>query len=90
MKIYIYTDNFDIAYVITSGFKINVNEVGIVIPQNAVSNMTDGVINYRIEGYLNGDFYMEQRQSNYYLKTPSFGMDDTNIIAGKQRLNKLL
>ena len=81
MKIYIYTDNFDIAYVITSGFKINVNEVGIVIPQNAVSNMTDGVINYRIEGYLNGDFYMEQRQSNYYLKTPSFGMDDTNIIA---------
>ena len=81
MKIYIYTDNFDIAYVATSGFKINVNEVGIVIPQNAVSNMSDGVINYRIEGYLNGDFYMEQRQSNYYLKTPSFEMQDTNIIA---------
>ena len=81
MKIYIYTDNFDIAYVATSGFKINVNEVGLVIPQNAVSNMTDGVINYRIEGYLNGDFYMEQRQSNYYLKTPSFEMQDTNIIA---------
>jgi hypothetical protein len=81
MKIYIYTDNFDIAYVATSGFKINVNEVGLVIPQNAVSNMTDGVINYRIEGYLNGDLYIEQRQSNYYLKTPSFEMQDTNIVA---------
>ena len=81
MKIYIYTDNFDIAYVVTSGFKINVNEVGIVIPQNAVNNMSDGIINYRIEGYLNGEFYMEQRQSNYFLKTPSFEIEDTNIIA---------
>lgn len=81
MKIYIYTDNFDIAYVVTSGFKINVNEVGLVVPQNAVNNMSDGIINYRIEGYLNGEFYMEQRQSNYYLKTPSFEIEDETIIA---------
>lgn len=80
MKIYIYTDNFDIAYVVTSGFSINVNEVVLVIPKNAVNNVADGVINYRVEGYLNGDFYMEQRQSNYYLKTPSFEIEEVNII----------
>lgn len=71
MKILLYTDSYDIAVEYTKGFTINNNEVKVIVSNNDFNNMNDGVIKYRVEGYIDNNYYVEERQSNYYLKTPS-------------------
>jgi hypothetical protein len=71
MKILLYTDSYDIAVEYTKGFTINDNEVKVIVSNNDFNNMNDGVIKYRVEGYIDNNYYVEERQSNYYLKTPS-------------------
>lgn len=71
MKILLYTDSYDIAVEYTKGFTINDNEVKVIVSNNDFNNMNDGVIKYRVEGYIDNNYYVEERQSNYFLKTPS-------------------
>lgn len=65
----IYTDDYNLATELIGRYTIEGNIVSIVVPETAVSNMNDGIINYIATGTINGNPYTIQRQSNYYLKT---------------------
>lgn len=71
LKLFIYTDNYNLAAEISEGIKVEGNIVNVVIQNYAVCNLNDGIINYIAKGNIEGREYIIERQSNYYLKSPS-------------------
>lgn len=71
LKLFIYTDNYNLAAEISEGIKVEGNIVNVVVQNYAVCNLNDGIINYIAKGNIEGREYIIERQSNYYLKSPS-------------------
>jgi hypothetical protein len=71
LKISLYTNDPSIAIEFTDRYTIDGNIVSIDIPNWAFGSMEDGVINYVAQGMIGDDTFLTNRQSNYYLKTPT-------------------
>lgn len=71
LKISLYTNDHEISADFTEGFEFNGNIVKFIVPAESLCNMNDGVLKYFIEGVIDGNTFMIERQSNYYLKSPS-------------------
>lgn len=71
LKVVLYTTNPEIAVQVTEGIVVEGNRVVFTLPSTAFASMDDGVINYIIEGIIDNDFFSTERQSDYYLKTPT-------------------
>lgn len=71
LKIALFTNDPSVAVEFTDRYTIDGCFVNIVVPNYAFGNMEDGVINYRAEGMIDDDTFITERQSNYFLKTPS-------------------
>lgn len=71
LKVVLYTTNPEIAVQVTEGIVVEGNKVIFTLPSTAFASMDDGVINYIIEGTIDNDFFSTERQSDYYLKTPT-------------------
>lgn len=71
LTISLYTTNYEIATEFTQFKRIDGNVVELIISAESVCNMDNGLIKYKFQGYINGDFYSEERQSDYMLKSPS-------------------
>ena len=71
LKVVLYTTDPEIAVQVNEGIVVEGNKVIFTLPSTAFAYMDDGVINYIIEGFVNNDFFSTERQSDYYLKTPT-------------------
>lgn len=71
LKISLYTNDPSIAIEFTDRYTIDGNIVSLDIPNWAFGSMEDGVINYVAQGMIGDDTFLTNRQSNYYLKTPT-------------------
>jgi hypothetical protein len=71
LKIALFTSNTDVYAEITNGYVIEDNIAIVTIPNYAFGSMEDGVINYVAQGIVGDETFVTQRQSNYFLKTPS-------------------
>lgn len=71
LNITLFTDDPHNVVEITDGYTIEGNVVVLKTNNYVFDGMNDGVINYKIEGIVNGESFTTQRQSNYFLKTPS-------------------
>lgn len=84
LSISLYTDNPIISADFIEGFELEGNILKMVVPAAALCNMKDGVINYSVQGFINGDFFNYDRQSNYFLKSPSTISNDTTCPEGEE------
>ena len=71
LKVVLYTTDPEIAVQVNEGIVVEGNKVIFTLPSTAFASMDDGVINYIIEGFVDNDFFSTERQSDYYLKTPT-------------------
>lgn len=70
VSVTLYTDPKDGTTVFTRNIEIDGNILTLEFPVYALAKNSDGVINYIVKGKLDGEQFLVQRQSNYYLKTP--------------------
>lgn len=71
IKIALFTNDPSVAIEFTDRYTIDDNILTLTVPTWAFGTMEDGVINYVIQGMHNDDAFITDRQSNYYLKTPT-------------------
>lgn len=71
LKIALYTNDPSMAIEFTGGYTIEGNIVSLTVPNYAFGTMEDGVINYVAQGMIDDDTFLTERQSNYFLKTPT-------------------
>lgn len=79
LKIVLFTgEDIDNHIEVVDGINVDGNMAVITLPARAFNNLEEGVINYIVEGVIDGDLFATERQSNYYLKTPlSYVVDDS-------------
>lgn len=70
IKFIFYTTNPENAVVVETGVTLNGNIASVPISADLFQNLEDGVLNYIVEGDLDDDTFVFERQSNYFLKTP--------------------
>ena len=71
LKIVLFTgEDIDNHIEVVDGINVDGNMAVITLPARAFNNLEEGVINYIVEGVIDGDLFATERQSNYYLKTP--------------------
>ena len=75
LKISLFTTDYQIAYTIEDGLKVDGDIVSLIVDGDYLTNMADGLIKYIAEG----DSYLIERQSNYFLKNPS-AMGGSDLI----------
>ena len=71
IKVALFTNDPSVAIEFTDRYTIDDNILTLKVPTWAFGTMEDGVINYVIQGMHNDDAFITDRQSNYYLKTPT-------------------
>ena len=71
IKVALFTNDPSVAIEFTDRYTIDDNILTLTVPTWAFGTMEDGVINYVIQGMHNDDAFITDRQSNYYLKTPT-------------------
>ena len=71
LKIALYTTNPDNAIEFTDRYTIDGNIATLIVPNYAFGTMEDGLINYVAQGIIDGETFYTNRQSNYFLKTPT-------------------
>ncbi len=71
VKVLLYTTDIDNAIEVIDGITLEGNVAEINLPSRAFLGMEDGMISYKVEGVVDGDIFITERQSNYYLKTLS-------------------
>lgn len=76
VRISFYTTNPSAPVTIEEGITIKGNIAFVDIPQNAFNKLNDGVISYSVYGIRDGISFMEERQSNYYLRGNIMSEDD--------------
>lgn len=71
LKIVLFTgEDIDNHIEVVDGINVDGNMAVITLPARAFNNLEEGVINYIVEGVIDGDLFATERQSNYYLKAP--------------------
>lgn len=76
LRIILYTTDIDKSIEVIDGIEMDGNTAIINLAPRAFLDMEDGVINYIVEGVIDGDLYHTERQSNYYLKSLSYINED--------------
>lgn len=76
LKIKLYTTNIEHAIEVIDGIDIENDIATIYLAPRAFLDMEEGVINYIIDGEVDGKPYHTERQSNYYLKNLSYISED--------------
>ena len=76
VRISFFTTNPSKSVTIDEGIAINGNIAVVDIPQNAFDSLNDGVLSYSVYGTRDGISFMEERQSNYYLRANIMSDDD--------------
>ena len=76
IKITLYTTDVDSAIKVIDGIVIEGDSAIINLAPRAFMGMEDGVINYAVDGLVDGKPFHTERQSNYYLKTLSYISED--------------
>lgn len=71
LKIILFTTNPEVVFEINEGINVVGNIATFTVPNYAFGNMEDGVINYIVNGLMDDEAFITERQSNYYLKTPT-------------------
>ena len=71
IKFYFYTTNPEHSVEVDGNIIFNGNIATIPISSELFNDLDDGVISYLAKGVLNDEPFVFERQSNYYLKTPS-------------------
>lgn len=72
IKIILYTTDVDVAIEIVDNITIEGNIATVSLGGRAFLHMDEGLINYIIEGMVDGDVFHTERQSDYMLKDVSF------------------
>lgn len=72
IKIILYTTDVDVAIEIVDDITIEGNIATVSLGGRAFLHMDEGLINYIIEGMVDGDVFHTERQSDYMLKDVSF------------------
>ena len=87
LRIKLYTTKIEDAIEVIDGIAMEDNMAVLNLAPRAFVAMEDGVINYVVEGTIDGDAYYMVRQSNYMLKTLSYinedGVAAKTIVANK-------
>lgn len=72
LRIKLYTTDVEDAIEVIDGIELEDNIAIIRLAGRAFMGMEDGIINYIVEGVVEGDLYHTERQSNYTLRSLSF------------------
>lgn len=89
LSISLYTDEPELSADFIDGFDFHGNIVSFIVPAEALCNLHDGVLRYTVQGYKGEDFFVIERQSNYFLKSPSeYGKCDLNPINETLNVNE--
>ena len=78
LKITLYTTDANNSVVIEDGIVFENNIATIPLSSRALLFMDDGVLNYKVEGEIDGDVFSTTRQSNYFVKTLPY-IDENGI-----------
>lgn len=71
IKVALFTDDPSVAIEFTDRYTIEDNILKLTVPNYTFDDMGDGLINYVIKGKHNNADFITDRQSNYFLKTPT-------------------
>lgn len=89
VSVTLYTDPKDGSTVFTRNIEIDGNILTLEFPAYAFTKKSDGVINYIVKGKLDGEQFLVQRQSNYFLKTPDGFDAEAYPIPGDVKVTSL-
>lgn len=64
-----YTTNPEVSVLVKDNIKVNKNIATVEIGSTQLDELNDGLLNYRVYGKKDGIPFMEERQSNYVLKS---------------------